>query len=165
MKAYKIFLGRKEIDKIFLSDKNTDSREEIKKSLVNHDGYDPAIRVVKEWDKKPAGSTVVGKEGITDVIFRAIKSGDFKNDVEAFFPEIPETAGQPHKTVLCYGHIGQHSAASLDYYRDKTRPASPGEAANLKRELESFGYVLSVMVRMTTKHRAAWEQAIREQEK
>lgn len=37
--------------------------------------------------------------------------------------------------IVCYAHIGQHGEASLDYYRECTRPATPTEFAALHREL------------------------------
>lgn len=47
MPAYKIYLGKKLIDKVFyVNDGRT--IEQIKKSLVEHDGYDPNITVIKE---------------------------------------------------------------------------------------------------------------------
>lgn len=46
MKAYTVYLGKKEIDVVFWVD-NSDA-EEVKQSLINHDGYDPRIRVVEE---------------------------------------------------------------------------------------------------------------------
>lgn len=47
--AFKVFLGRKQIDTVFYS--NKDTREDVRQSLINHDGYDPNIRVVKERPK------------------------------------------------------------------------------------------------------------------
>lgn len=140
MAAFKIFLGRKLIDTIFMADTAKGTRwdpEDIKRSLINHDGYDPGIRVVKERGPyKPRRKISKPDTEKTDVIFRAVKSGDFKGDIEAFFPAIPETPDQPHKTICCYAHVGQHGAASMDYYRDYTRPALPAGS------VFSFHYVL-----------------------
>jgi len=47
MQAFKVFLEYKEIDKVFYNDQRI-TREEVYDSLVNHDGYDPGITVVKE---------------------------------------------------------------------------------------------------------------------
>lgn len=44
--AYNVHLGGKHIDKVFYS--HHVDPEEVKKSLVNHDNYDPGIRVSKE---------------------------------------------------------------------------------------------------------------------
>ncbi len=52
MKAYKVFLGSREIDKVFWVDNST--RAEVKESLIQHDGYNPRIRVVEER-KRPVG--------------------------------------------------------------------------------------------------------------
>ena len=51
MKAYKVWLGNKHIDTVFWVD-NSD-KEEVKRSLINHDGYDPAIEVTQERKRKP----------------------------------------------------------------------------------------------------------------
>lgn len=47
--AYDVFLRGKKIDTVFQSDPS--SAEEVKRSLVEHDGYDPDIRVVKQRRK------------------------------------------------------------------------------------------------------------------
>lgn len=44
MIAYNVYLRRKLIDTVFTSD--TD-KESVRKSLINHDGYDSNIRVTK----------------------------------------------------------------------------------------------------------------------
>jgi len=47
MQAFKVMLGTKEIDKVFYNDQPV-TKEEIYDSLVNHDGYNPRIKIVKE---------------------------------------------------------------------------------------------------------------------
>lgn len=54
MKAFKVKLNKKEIDKVFYGDNDNITVEEVKKSLVNHDGYDPRIEVIKERRTKGA---------------------------------------------------------------------------------------------------------------
>lgn len=51
IQAFKVYLGRKEIDKVFYDAKYKETIESVKRSLVEHDGYDPNIRVVKERSK------------------------------------------------------------------------------------------------------------------
>lgn len=51
IQAFKVYLGRKEIDKVFYDAKYKETVETVKESLVNHDGYNPNIRVVKERSK------------------------------------------------------------------------------------------------------------------
>ena len=46
MNCWKVILDRRVIDKVFFV--STMKAEEVKRSLVNHDGYDPCIKVVKE---------------------------------------------------------------------------------------------------------------------
>ena len=84
--------------------------------------------------KQRAKKTVVKDR----VLFRVIRG-----EVEAFLPDVPANRGN----IVCYAHIGQHSEASLDYYR-LGRPAKPREYAELKRELERIGYKLQVVKRL-----------------
>lgn len=67
------------------------------------------------------------------VIFRAERSGKFKGDVTAVFPEFTEWCGD----MACYSHIGQHSTCSLEWYYS-TRPATPEEYAPLLAELKTI---------------------------
>ena len=91
----------------------------------------------------------------TPVIFRKDRIKNFK--VTAVFPTIPED--RSGYMMQCYAHIGQHGQCSMSWYIG-TRPALPDEFADLKRELESMGYVLDVCRRMTPRHKAAREVAI-----
>lgn len=68
------------------------------------------------------------------VIFRADRSGDFKGEVSAIFPTIP---ADNFGNLTCYAHVGQHGACSLDWYHT-TRPAKPGEYADLLAELRGI---------------------------
>ncbi len=49
--------------------------------------------------------------------------------------------------IVCYAHIGQHSEADYGYYR-KGRQATPQEYANLKTEMESIGYEITIRKRI-----------------
>ena len=52
MQAYKVFLGHKLIDKVFWNDRCDGgaiiTANDVRTSLIDHDGYNSAIRVVKE---------------------------------------------------------------------------------------------------------------------
>ena len=86
------------------------------------------------------------KEEITRVVFR--KWGPGKGGgILALFPEIP--ADVPGNHCQSYEHIGQHGAADYALCIGKTKPASPGEYADLKEELEKIGYHLDVVARIT----------------
>lgn len=52
IQAFKVYLGKKEIDKVFYHANSGETCESVKRSLVDHDGYDPSIRVVKERSKR-----------------------------------------------------------------------------------------------------------------
>ena len=47
MRAFDVYLSGKHIDTIFYSQSANETPESVKRSLVDHDGYDPRI-VVKE---------------------------------------------------------------------------------------------------------------------
>ena len=44
---YKVYLNKKLIDAVFYADSDSITIEEIKKSLVDHDGHSPDIEIVK----------------------------------------------------------------------------------------------------------------------
>lgn len=94
------------------------------------------------------------------VLFRAERSGQFKGDVTAVFPTLPGTA-EPW-TMTCYAHIGQHGSCDQGWLH-KTRPATPEEYADLKRELERqpYGYKLKVIQRITQAHHKERREALR----
>jgi hypothetical protein len=87
---------------------------------------------------------------VTPVIFRKFSDGQ----VIALFPAEPATMSGYE--IGSYMHIGQHGAACPSIVND-TKLATPGEYADLKRELESepYGYKLRVYRRITKQHCAA----------
>lgn len=50
MTAWDVYLNRKRIDTIFYTADQT--AEDVRRSLINHDGYDPGITVRKRRFKK-----------------------------------------------------------------------------------------------------------------
>ncbi len=44
---YKVYLNKKLIDAVFYADSDKVTKDEIKSSLVNHDGYSSDIKIVK----------------------------------------------------------------------------------------------------------------------
>ena len=68
---------------------------------------------------------------VLPVIFRAEKSGDFKNQVTAVFPTLP---GSGAHDFTVYAHVGQHGTGSHGWYA-QTRAAKPAEYAPLLAEL------------------------------
>jgi hypothetical protein len=79
------------------------------------------------------------------VIFRRWFRQQDGHGVIALFPDM----GEPRGMVNSFEHIGQHGAADLGMVIARTRPASPDEYAELKRELERqpYGYRLAVIQR------------------
>lgn len=65
------------------------------------------------------------------VTFRKERDGELL----AVFAEL----ATPH-TLTAYAHVGQHTDVSLEYYRECTKPATPGEYAGLLAELRAIGY-------------------------
>lgn len=87
------------------------------------------------------------------VLFRADRTqrngGGDRIEITAVFPTVPGTVGDPD-SMECYAHIGQHGTCSVDWYREKTRPARVEEYAPLARELESLGYRLDIRQRLNS---------------
>jgi len=48
VKAFSVYLRGKEIDTIFYGDDSTETADDVRRSLINHDGYDSRITVRKE---------------------------------------------------------------------------------------------------------------------
>jgi hypothetical protein len=86
------------------------------------------------------------------VVFRAWKSGDFKGEVNALFPDLHE----PRGLVSCYAHVGQHGVADYRYMIRMTRPATQEEYAPLLRELTGapFFYKFHVIKRANPRRAA-----------
>lgn len=61
---------------------------------------------------------------------------DDTGEITAIFPEIKEN----NNCVLCYAHLGQHSAASRQWIKEKTQPAAEEEYSDLLKELQQQGY-------------------------
>ena len=74
------------------------------------------------------------------VIFRIFPQGD----IIALFPEIP---WNQWGDITSYQHIGQHGPAEYDYCIKISKPATPKQYAELKRELISLGYQLDIKKR------------------
>ena len=80
----------------------------------------------------------------TKVLFLMEKpEGNLPCNVFAFFPEERYNTIE-NGTFTCYAHIGQHSACHIDYAK-QCEKATPEQYADLKKELESIGYVLEVL--------------------
>lgn len=60
------------------------------------------------------------------------------NQIVAIFPKEYWTTWSK-ETVTCYAHIGQHSAASIEWVKDQPL-ANPEEYKALLSELKSIGY-------------------------
>ena len=81
---------------------------------------------------------------VVPVLFRK----GYGDIITAVFPTC--AADQHGDLMACFSHIGQHSACSKEWYFG-TKPATPAEHADLKKELEGapYGYRLKVVKRIT----------------
>jgi hypothetical protein len=79
----------------------------------------------------------------TKVIFRVYR--DKNKDVIALFPEI--LADTNAYNCQSYLHVGQHGAADPVTVISQTRPATPKQYADLKKELTRRGYRLDILKR------------------
>jgi hypothetical protein len=52
--AYDVFLRGKHVDTVFYSASLNEPADEVKRSLINHDGYDSAIVVIKRRQPRTA---------------------------------------------------------------------------------------------------------------
>jgi hypothetical protein len=71
------------------------------------------------------------------VIFRVHNVKGEEPEVIAFFPELAGTNAYL-QDCLSYVHVGQHGSASLNYYYESTRPATPDEYRSLLDELQGI---------------------------
>jgi hypothetical protein len=77
-------------------------------------------------------------QGTCLVVFRVFPEGD----VIALFPN---DICDARDNITSYQHVGQHGAASPSLI-EELRPATPKEYGPLKKELESIGYELEVIL-------------------
>lgn len=77
----------------------------------------------------------------TDVCYSRVTFKMSEGEVIAFLWDADANTGN----VMSYMHVGQHGEASLDFYRE-CELATVAQYAELKRELESIGYMLEVQV-------------------
>lgn len=66
--------------------------------------------------------------------------------VVAFMPDAETNRGM----IMCYAHVGQHSEASIGYYRQNTTPVEQPmciDAVDLICELERIGYEPKIVQR------------------
>jgi hypothetical protein len=85
----------------------------------------------------------------TIVIFRKWQTRADGHGVIALFPKLP---GGTSGMCDSFEHTGQHGAADLAGVIRRTRPATPDEYADLKRELESAPYSYVLTVRQRSPH-------------
>ena len=78
----------------------------------------------------------------TEVVFRVDKAGAFKGTV---FAMLPHECADRQGNVTCYEHVGQHHSANYSGCIAKSRPATPEEYKDLKKEMENQGYDLVVI--------------------
>jgi hypothetical protein len=82
-----------------------------------------------------------------DVIFRVITFNGI-SEVTALFPyEVNDTKGN----IVCYSHVGHHSSADYLHCINHSRLATIQEYKELKNELKSIGYELTIIKKRSHK--------------
>lgn len=91
----------------------------------------------------------------TDIIFRTIHED---GSCIAFIMGYPTATG----CVMSYQHVGQHSEASLEFYRANTRPATTSESAALRAEMRQIYGRIRTLNRMPPRNVLAkqWDQVV-----
>ena len=70
MRAFNVYLNGKKIDTVFYGDSVSVDREEVRRSLINHDGYEDAITVREDHGAKMSSyQPKTGAIGGKDVLF------------------------------------------------------------------------------------------------
>jgi len=104
-----------------------------------HDGVDPRPEVEAAFEVEPIEEEA--EPGETPVIFRrwVVEEDAIGDGVIALFPTHPSDS-MSWLNMDSYERIGQHGSADYGVVTRNSRPATPDEYANLKRELEGQGY-------------------------
>jgi hypothetical protein len=84
--------------------------------------------------------SIVEKELMTEVLF--------KRDGSEIFAVMPYDICDRQGNMTMYAHIGQHSSCSPDYVK-RCKNANKSEYAELKKELETIGYKLNVIKKIS----------------
>ena len=77
--------------------------------------------------------------------------------ITAYFPS--EKYSQEIGVYNSYSHIGQHSACSYDFAKNKCKIANEVEYKDLFNELESIGYNLEVVAKLAPINKMVWNGA------
>lgn len=84
------------------------------------------------------------KEQPTKVIFKKVRSGEFKGSIDAYFPEMEANYGN----IAVFDETSGHGEADLSYFW-KLAPAKPSEYEHTKNTLErAYGYKLRVVQKL-----------------
>ena len=59
MQAFNVYLNKKRIDAVFYSNNVKVDKNEVYQSLVNHDGYEPGIKITKARKSKSAYAKLI----------------------------------------------------------------------------------------------------------
>lgn len=88
-------------------------------------------------------------EPITEVVFRKFTK-PAGGGIIAMFPSL---LGKVNDVTTCQSYMinGEHSSAPIDLIR-YTMPATEEEYSETKKVLESYGYNLSIITKLTRKH-------------
>jgi hypothetical protein len=109
---------------------------------VNLESVDVFINFLKSEKKRMLKEVKDSEEMLkTEVIF--------KIEGAEVFAIMPYKIADPNGNITSYSHVGQHSAANIDYVK-RLYNATPEEYSALKEEMESIGYNLKLIKSINT---------------
>jgi hypothetical protein len=129
-------------DKTTLNVQFTDYAGNKTKSMgVNGESIDTLINFLKGEKTRINKQILLNeKELMTEVLF--------KRDGSEIFAVMPYDICDRQGNMTTYAHVGQHSSCRPDYVK-RCKNANKSEYAELKKELESIGYKLNVIKKIS----------------
>ena len=113
----------------------------------------------KRENMKTKRKNALLEDGELRVVFRKFKSGEWKGDIIALFPDMVVD----YNLVGCYQHVGQHGSANYNHIISQTVLATPDEYADLLKELkESAGYTDLIIVKRAQVDYSLWWDYLKE---
>ena len=112
------------------------------KARINEEWNNPQLRKLGAlWsDTLEDLKQIVANTNTEPVVSVLFVKETTPDNILAVFP----LEAQNNNLIICYSHIGQHSAASKEYVKE-LKEASPEDYKSLQDELTSLGYSLNIL--------------------